>query len=64
LGPRRSGFSASNPLAAPIGQSRRIEAFATQDGGDPARISGAVGLLQDAQLGRRGESPALGPAKN
>ena len=39
------------PLAAPIGQGRRIEAFATQDGSDPAGIGGAVGLLQDAQLG-------------
>jgi len=49
------------PLAAPIGQGRRIKAFATQDGSDPAGIRSAVGLRQDAQLGRRGERPALGP---
>jgi hypothetical protein len=48
-------------LAAPIGQGRRIKAFAAQNGGDPAGIGSAVGLLQDAQLGRRGERPALGP---
>jgi hypothetical protein len=49
------------PLSAPIGQGRRIEAFAAQDGSDPAGIRGAVGLLQDAQLGRRGERSTLRP---
>ena len=48
-------------LAAPIGQGRRIQAFATQDGSDPAGIRGTVGLRQNAQLGRCGEGPALGP---
>jgi hypothetical protein len=48
-------------LAAPVGQSRRVKAFTAQDGGDPAGIGGAVGLRQDAQLGRRGERPAPGP---
>ena len=49
------------PLAAPIGQGGRVKALATQDGGNPADTSGAVSLLQDAQLGSRGERPALGP---
>jgi len=49
------------PLAAPLSQGGRVEALATQDGGDPAGIGGAVGLLQDAQLGCRGERPALRP---
>jgi hypothetical protein len=48
-------------LAAPIGQGRRVKAFAAQDGGNPAGIGGAVGLFQDAQLGSRRERPALGP---
>jgi hypothetical protein len=48
-------------LAAPLGQGGRVKALATQDGGDPTGIGGAVGLLQDAQLGSRRERPPLGP---
>ena len=37
-------------LAAPVGQGRRVEPLAAQNGTDVARAGGAVGLLQDAQL--------------
>ena len=54
-------------LPAPVGQRRRVKAFAAQDGTDPT-VGGAVGLAKDAQLvcavnvRRRGRSDSSGDA--
>jgi hypothetical protein len=45
-------------LTAPVGQRRRVDAVAAQDGADPTGRSGAIGLGEKAQLVPRGESPA------
>ena len=48
---------------APVGQGRGIEALATQDGADPAGLSGAIGIGQDAQLVLDREGPAPGAVR-
>ena len=47
-------------LPAPIGQARRVDTLAAQDGADPASFGGLVGLRQDVQLVLDGEAPPLG----
>jgi hypothetical protein len=46
------------PLPAPVGERRRIETLAAQDGADPTGLNGTVNIGQDAQLVLRGEGPA------
>jgi hypothetical protein len=51
------------PLAAPVGESGRVQSFTTQDGADTTGCSGTIGLRQDAQLVLRGEGPAAGAVR-
>ena len=62
-GPGSAPEGAGIALAAPIGQGRRIEPFAAQNGADVTGPGGAIGFLQDAQLLPRRERPALGPVR-
>jgi len=61
LGRGQGRQGAGRPLAAPIGQRRRIQPLASQDGADVTAAAGAVGLLQDAELVLGGESPPFRP---
>ena len=51
---------AGSALASPIGQHRRIQSFAAQQGADATGALGLVGLRKDALLVIGGEGPALG----
>ena len=46
------------PLPTPVGEGRRVQALATQDGTDASSLGRAIGFGQNAQLVLHGEGAA------